>query len=196
MTTLDPQEREFLNLINEYRRQNGLGPLQVSRSLTEASRWLSRDMANNNYFSHTDRLGRNPFQRMSDFGYNFNTFRGENIAAGNADARATFEQWRNSPGHNANMLNPNFRVIGIGRANNNNNRFRWLWTTKFGGLAQPNDIIAVNPNQAVLASFIGPVDTTLITTRWISSFVLLLIIIVLILAFIYNGQYKGLYGKY
>jgi len=41
---------------------------------------------------------------------------GENIAAGNSDAWNTFVQWRESPGHNANMLTGEFTCIGIGRA--------------------------------------------------------------------------------
>ena len=53
---------------------------------------------------------------MTKHGYTYNTYRGENIAAGNASASATFTQWRNSPTHNTNMLNANFRAIGIGRA--------------------------------------------------------------------------------
>ena len=39
---------------------------------------------------------------------------GENIAAGNKDARSTFEQWKNSQGHRDNMLNPNFTHMTVG----------------------------------------------------------------------------------
>ena len=63
-----------------------------------------------------DSAGRDPFVRMTAFGYNYGGYRGENIAAGYNDAARTFNLWRNSPGHNANMLNSNFKVIGISRA--------------------------------------------------------------------------------
>ncbi len=132
-TTLDAEEQAFLSLINNYRQQNGLLPLQASVSLTNASKWMSADMAAKNYFSHTDSLGRDPFVRMTSFSYNFNTYKGENIAAGYSDAANTFNQWKNSAGHNANMLNPNYKVIGIGRVANTASTYRYYWTTDFGG---------------------------------------------------------------
>ncbi len=131
--TLGAEEQAFLTLINNYRQQNGLTALKASVSLTNASKWMSGDMAAKNYFSHTDSLGRDPFTRMRAFGYNYNTYMGENIAAGYSDAANTFNQWKNSAGHNANMLNPNFNVIGIGRVANASSTYRYYWTTNFGG---------------------------------------------------------------
>jgi len=130
---LDTAAAAFLTLINAYRAQYGLGPLTVSPTLTDAAAWLSADMAAKDYFSHTDSLGRDPFVRMCDFGY-CNGTRGENLAAGNATAQATFDQWRASPGHNANMLNPDYTVIGIGRAPGGT--YGWYWTTDFGSVRQ------------------------------------------------------------
>ena len=138
---LDVEEREFLRLINEYRVSKGAGALQVSVTLTNAARWMSQSMATLNYFSHTDSLGRDPFVRMGVFGYNFPTYRGENIAAGNAVAANTFTQWRLSAGHNANMLNPSFKAIGIGRALNPTSAYRAYWTTDFGGVV--DQVLAV-----------------------------------------------------
>ena len=130
--TLDAEQQAFLTLINNFRAQNGVGPLQVSVALQNAAQWMSADMAAKSYFSHTDSLGRDPFQRMAAFGYGYSPA-GENIAAGNATAQNTFNQWQASPGHRANMLNASFRVIGIGRAYNAASPYRWYWTTPFGG---------------------------------------------------------------
>jgi len=126
--TLDSEQSAFLTLINQYRAQHGAGPLQVSIALQNSSQWMSTDMATKNYFSHTDSLGRDPFTRMKAFGYSYNTYEGENIAAGNSTAQNTLVQWQNacdpdSTGactyaHNQNMLNPAYKVIGIGRAYN------------------------------------------------------------------------------
>ena len=130
--TLDSEEQAFLKLINDYRAQNGAGPLNASIALTNASKWMSGDMAAKNYFSHTDSQGRDPFVRMAAFNYGYNSYRGENIAAGYSDAASTFNQWKNSPGHNENMLNPNYKVIGIGRVYGPGSTYRWYWTTDFG----------------------------------------------------------------
>jgi len=130
---LDGEEQAFLGMINSYRAQNGLGPLSLNDQLNTASKWMSQDMGAHNYFSHTDSQGRDPFARMAAFGYNYNTWRGENLAAGTDSAQAAFDMWRNSAGHNANMLNGNFTVIGIGRAYTPSSGFGWYWTTDFGG---------------------------------------------------------------
>lgn len=131
--TLDSEELAFVQLINNYRQQNGLAPLQVSITLTTAAKWMSADMGVNRYFNHTDSLGRDPFVRMAAFGYAYQTAKGENIAAGNSTAQATFNQWKNSPGHNQNMLSSAYRVMGIGRAYAAGSAYGWYWTNKFGG---------------------------------------------------------------
>lgn len=131
--SLDAEEQTMLRLINDYRAQNGLGQLAASIAITRTAEWHSADMASRNYFNHIDSQGRNPFVRMAAFGYNYQTAMGENIAAGYSDAVRTFNQWKNSAGHNATMLNPNYKVIGIARAYGASATYRWYWTTDFGG---------------------------------------------------------------
>src|SRR3970040_2369474 len=63
---MDSEEQAFLTLINNYRAQNGLGALSLNTQLNNAAEWMSNDMGANNYFSHTDSLGRHPFQRVGD----------------------------------------------------------------------------------------------------------------------------------
>lgn len=130
--SLDSEEQMVLKLINDYRAQNGLNPLRPSIALTRAADWMSADMAAKNYFSHTDSQGRDPFARMTSFNYNYAGYRGENIAAGYSDATRTFNLWRNSPGHNAAMLNANYNVIGISRAYGASSTYKWYWTNDFG----------------------------------------------------------------
>src|SRR3989304_854393 len=84
-------------------------------STRHPSDWMSNDMAVNNYFSHTDSLGRDPFQRMAAFGYSYNTWKGENLVAGADTAQGAFDLWKNSPGHNANIMNANFKAMGGAR---------------------------------------------------------------------------------
>lgn len=133
------QELAFLGLINDYRQQNGLGELMLSSTISEACRRHSSDMGTYGFFSHyTDRSdyfasGSAPWDRMAASGYDYSTTKGENIAAGFATAEAVFEGWRNSPGHNANMLNSDFRVIGISMVTVSGSAYGTYWTTDFGG---------------------------------------------------------------
>jgi hypothetical protein len=130
---LDPEERAFLGLINDYRAKNGLGALKASAAASCAADFHSRDMAAKNYFSHTLASGVSWSQNMTNFGYSYDTTRGENLAAGNAAAAQTFTQWKNSPGHDANMKNAAFKVIGIARAYGASSTYKYYWTTDFGG---------------------------------------------------------------
>ena len=132
--TMDSEESAFLTLINNYRAQNGLGALKASYMLTRASAWKSKDLATNNYFAHDD-LTRTWSQRIRDCGYGFNTWLGENIAAGYTTAQAVFDGWKASPGHNANMLGANYTALGIGRYFVQGSTYGWYWTTDFGGFS-------------------------------------------------------------
>lgn len=132
---LDSDEVAILDTINSYRAQSGLGPLSLDQRLNDIARWMADDMANNNYFSHTDSQGRDPFTRMDQLGYALNTWRGENLVAGTETSAAAFDMWRTSEGHNANMLGANYTVVGIARAYNPGSTFGWYWATEFGGQA-------------------------------------------------------------
>ncbi len=118
----------FLAILNNYRQQNGLGILQMSAALSKAAQWLSDDMSSKKYFDHTDSLGRMFHIRIASFGYKFPIV-AENIAWGTDDPQTVFSRWKSSPGHNANMLNPKYKVIGIGTAES---RPGLYWTTDFG----------------------------------------------------------------
>ena len=141
--TLDSEEWAFVTLINNFRAQNGAGPLQVSVALSNSSDWMSNDMATKNYFSHTDSLGRSPGSRFAAFNYPYTPW-GENIAAGNSDAQSTFNQWVNACdadasgnctfAHRNNMLYSGFVVMGIARVFNANSQYGWYWTNDFGGV--------------------------------------------------------------
>jgi uncharacterized protein YkwD len=148
--TIDNEAWAFLPLINEYRAQNGLGKLELSGTLTQSALWMSSDMAKNSYFSHTDSQGRSLSARLASFGYG-GTY-GENIAAGQASAQDVFKAWEQSPGHQANMLSPNYKAIGIARVVNPNSVYKTYWTTDFGAqvdnvIVQDSDRQSANPMQ-------------------------------------------------
>jgi uncharacterized protein YkwD len=129
---LDAEERGFLAKLQEYRAANGLAALQVSVALSRAADVHAQDMATQNYFSHDSKDGTSWSARVKQH-YNYATYLAENIAAGNSGGDATFAQWKNSPGHDANMKGTSYRVIGIARAYNAAAQYRWYWVTDFGG---------------------------------------------------------------
>jgi len=125
---LDAEEKALCRAINTFRAANGRPPLKVSVALVRAAEWMSRDMARTDVLDHTDSRDRDFATRLAAFGYNKPT-KGENIASGESSAAATVAQWKNSPGHRANMLSTKFKVMGVGRAHASD----WYWTADFGG---------------------------------------------------------------
>ena len=131
---LNVEEQAFVALINNYRQANGVGPLALDWEMQSSSDWMSNDVGVKAYFSHTDSLGRDPWTRMCAFDYCDDTWMGENIAAGYSTASDVFTAWKNSPGHNANMLNSNYIAMGISRTYVVGSPFGWYWTNDFGGV--------------------------------------------------------------
>ncbi|HEY9619334.1 MAG TPA: CAP domain-containing protein [Crinalium sp.] len=126
---------QVVSLTNQFRQQNGLQPLSANGTLNSVALKHSQNMANQDFFSHTEPDGSQPWDRMTAAGYSWSAA-GENIAGGQQTAQEVFNAWVNSSGHRANMLNPNFREIGVGyyeltndTGNVNYNRY---WTQVFG----------------------------------------------------------------
>lgn len=108
-------EQNFLDLLNAYRASSTLhgGPLYPSKSLMKAAGWMGRDLATNNYFAHIDSLGRDPGLRDNDCGSSPYAWRGENVAGGYDTPALVLNAWKNSPAHNALMLDPKYVLAGI-----------------------------------------------------------------------------------
>lgn len=128
---------EVLNLTNTQRTQRGLQPLRLNQLLTNAAQGHSEDMALRDYFSHDGPNGSSIASRIMASGYNYSRV-GENIAAGYATPQEVVDSWINSPGHRANILNPDFQEIGIGyyylADDPGEINYRQYWTQDFGKL--------------------------------------------------------------
>jgi uncharacterized protein YkwD len=112
-------EVELIEIINEYRKQHGLGPLLLSDALTSSAQEKAEELK---MFDHPDGSGfthdspiHGPYpNQMIHAGITNHS--GENIARSHLGAtpKEVFEQFRVSAGHNAIMLNSNSKYMGIG----------------------------------------------------------------------------------
>jgi uncharacterized protein YkwD len=105
-------EAEVLKLVNEERAKVGCSALAANSSLTGLAEALSDDMAVRDFFDHTDPDGATPWDRAAKAG--IADLGGENIARGQADAAAVMAAWMDSPAHRANILNCDFKTLGVG----------------------------------------------------------------------------------
>src|SRR5699024_3779993 len=74
-------EQEVVDLTNQEREKQGLAPLEIDSELSVVSKDKSKDMLNNQYFSHDSPTYGSPFDMMEQYGISYRTA-GENIAKG------------------------------------------------------------------------------------------------------------------
>lgn len=102
---------QLLALINDYRTQNGKNALIMDSKLNAASCNHSIWMNSTKNLSHTGENDCSPWDRCAKVGSSCDA---ENIAMNpNPSALNIFTQWKNSSGHNANMLGDHTK-IGMG----------------------------------------------------------------------------------
>jgi len=104
---------EVIRLTNAQRAANGLSALSENLSLDGAALAKGNDMLAKGYWAHFAPDGTSPWNFFLNFGYKYK-YAGENLARDFPDAASAVSAWMNSPSHKENILNPNYREIGIG----------------------------------------------------------------------------------
>ncbi|WP_319941462.1 CAP domain-containing protein [Metabacillus sediminilitoris] len=114
-------EYQLFDLTNAARVNHGLSILSWEESVRETARNHSKDMADNNYFNHTNLEGQSPFDRMKEDDIAFR-IAGENLATGQLSSIFAHEGLMNSLGHRENILQSGFESLGVGVAFNEESR--------------------------------------------------------------------------
>ncbi|MGM0839534.1 MAG: CAP domain-containing protein [Bacillota bacterium] len=110
-------EFQLFDLTNATRVEKGLNALSWDDQVRDTARKHSLDMAEQNYFSHTNLEGESPFDRMEEDQVAFRTA-GENLAYGQLSSIFAHEGLMNSKGHRENILQPHYEHLGVGVAFN------------------------------------------------------------------------------
>jgi hypothetical protein len=126
------QQGDVLALVNQFRAANGRPQLSVSAPLARAAGAYAVILATQAEFSHQIG-GTTATGRDQAAGYQ-GGYIGENIARGFFDAASVETAWENSPGHRVNLLDANFKDIGVGWANG---PFGQSWVQDFGRVSPP-----------------------------------------------------------
>ena len=100
-------ELAIVKKTNAERARFGRAPLTIDRSLMQSARRHTAWMSNMGSLRHT------------------NAPVAENIAAGQSSSDQVIQDWMNSPGHRANMLNPSYRRIGVAAYRAPNGQIYW-----------------------------------------------------------------------
>lgn len=133
-----PDEIEFMNILNKYRADRGLGTVVMNTQLMTSSRRNADYMRRANILSHylnNSPDGVSPFDRAKKFGYNARM--GENILeyARGYNPQTAFDSWLSSPPHRENIVAPYWKVMGIGYSPD-----KTVWVNMFGGSKNGHEI--------------------------------------------------------
>ncbi len=104
-------ERQIMDLANQARAQQGLGPLAWNAALAAAARQHAALVARSGQLSHQYPGEPDLAARMTQAGAKFQVA-AENIAQGTSAAEL-HQEWMNSPHHRANILDPRLDAIGV-----------------------------------------------------------------------------------
>ena len=110
--SISVQEENAFILLNQDRIANGLPALTLDPALCELARLKSRDMHENNYFSHTSPTYGSASNMLKQFGYTFTSV-GENIAH-HATVEKSQAAFLSSSGHRRNILGSQWTKVGVG----------------------------------------------------------------------------------
>jgi len=125
--TMSGPAGQVLAITNMRRQAAGCEPLKVDPRLTRAAQRHSEDMARRDYFSHSTPDGTTWQAREISAGFPEDRTGGENIAYGQKTAAIVMQVWMNSPPHRRNILDCEFKTIGVGYYPPGN-----YWTQDFG----------------------------------------------------------------
>lgn len=127
--SLDPEVA--LKVINDYRAEKGLKPLHLDAKLTQAAKAHSRDLAKADRISHYGTDGSTPWDRVQRTGYR-PRLAAENVGTGQSSIQEVIKGWRESEGHNKNLLLPDAKHMGIALVVDPKTEFRTFWTLVVG----------------------------------------------------------------
>lgn len=120
---IHPYVTQILKLVNEERAKAGLSALTLDMNITAAANVRAKEIRQS--FSHTRPNGSSFSTALTEQGV---TYRGsgENIAWGHKSPEQVMNGWMNSDGHRANILNKNYRNLGVGYYQDENGVNYWV----------------------------------------------------------------------
>ena len=139
--SVNPQEA--LAILNTYRSRHGLSQLRLSPKLIATAQAQANAMAAADKVSHALSRDKTLIKRLNQSGYDAD-IAVENISAGYWTLAEAFSGWRDSRGHNANMLRKGVTEMGIATRYRGDAKYKVFWALI---LAKPSEPSHTNPKE-------------------------------------------------
>ncbi len=130
-SSLQPSANTILEITNKYRKEVNKNPLTLDKNLSIIATIRAIEIAYSGKFSHTRPNGSEWHTIWGEY-YDkpVNVTRGENLAYGYSSDEGACTGWRGSEGHYANMIDPSFSKLGVGKFTFNGQTY---WVQLFEG---------------------------------------------------------------
>jgi uncharacterized protein YkwD len=135
----EQQLQQAVEQLNALRRQ--AAPCAAAGAAMQRLSWESRlaasateqarNIALQDRLSHVDSNNRGLGARLRSVGYAA-AGAGENLAAGQSAIDDTFQAWLASPSHCANLMQPEYRDVGLACVQRRGSRYHRFWVAHFG----------------------------------------------------------------
>jgi uncharacterized protein YkwD len=135
----DVQMHKAVEQLNALRRQ--AAPCAPTSAAMQSLAWESKlavsaqeqamDLAARDRLSHVDSRNRGLGVRLRSVGYAA-AGAGENLAAGQSDIDDALQAWLASPSHCANLMQPEYRDVGLACVQRRGSRYERFWVAHFG----------------------------------------------------------------
>lgn len=118
-------QEEMLNLVNIQRKKANISPLILDEKLNKLAKikvdLVIKEGKLNHYAGGYNSLG----EFLKNYGISYLAI-GENLATKTKNPEDTMNLWMNSKGHRANILNKNFKNIGISNGIDKEGNIYWV----------------------------------------------------------------------
>lgn len=114
--------QQVIDLVNSERAKAGLTSVTTNTGQASAASLRAQEIISD--FSHTRPNGSSFSTALDESGVSYRGA-GENIAYGQTTPQQVMNGWMNSSGHKANILNANYRIIGVGYCQNASGTAYW-----------------------------------------------------------------------
>jgi hypothetical protein len=162
---------DIVAMISQYRREHGLPAVTSDAKFNAVAERQARAMAASGIMDH-DVAG--SFATRIAGAYTDSA--AENIAVGTRTWADTLRLWKNSPGHNANLLRRDADVIGVAVAHNEQTRYKTYWAMVIGHRAIPDSGPALREassapprREATKPSAAGAASAASVAPAWLTN---------------------------
>jgi len=185
----DINAQELIKLTNLARKQNNIPALIINQKLETAALLKANDLLEKNYFAHTSPNGRPFYSWLQEINYQYQSA-GENLAIDFTTNKATVQAWIESPSHRDNILNPEFKEIGIAAVAGKLDKKNTIVIVQLFGQPQTK-LTATNGSVAAAANNITQLPNKinyLVKMNYLLNLISLTLLLVLAVLFIKNNN--------